>query len=81
MIGQIQNQQLDNGILTFNTADPLYLNAGIDIPIRLKRFSIIPSYRFQIREYSVTVINNQKNKIINEPFSNHLFNFTIKWHF
>ncbi|MBI2259141.1 MAG: hypothetical protein HYU67_09620 [Flavobacteriia bacterium] len=81
MSGEMQNVNLDNGILTFNTADPIKTNVGFDLLFRLKKLSIIPSYRYQIRAFDVNVINNNKTTFKTTSYSNNILNLTLKWHF
>jgi hypothetical protein len=82
MLGNMQNVSAENGILTFNTSDPIKMNLGSDLLLKFKQFSIIPSYRYQIRSFTTSKMSEGKSTTTAEtPYSNHLINLTFKWHF
>lgn len=77
------NQYITNyGFLTYNTADPVKLNAGADLRFCFKKLEIIPGYHFQVREGSYQQYKTPTDfttTLFN--YSTHYLTTTIKWRF
>jgi hypothetical protein len=77
------NQYITNyGFLTYNTADPVKINAGADLRFCFRKLEVVPGYHFQLREGSY-----QQYKTPNDftttrfNYSAHFLTTTIKWRF
>lgn len=82
--GNLSNYHMNNGLLTYNTSDPIKLQTGIDFNFYIKKHAQINlNYTLQQRErtteqYAVLGINSgtQKNN-----YFNHLIKTSLLWNF
>jgi len=80
-VGNLSNYMSRNGFDSYNTADAVKLNTGLDLHVYSKRLEYIFSYSYQVREatynqYTSTTFDIKKFNYINNNFS-----ITFKWKF
>lgn len=77
------NQYMTNyGFLTYNTADPVNLNAGADLRFVFKRMEVVTGYHFQVREGSYQQYKTPTDFTTTRfNYSTHFLTTTLKWRF
>jgi tetratricopeptide (TPR) repeat protein len=79
MFGNLQNYLASNGFNTFNSFDLIKMNLGIDLGFHLKKMNIIPSYRFQQKEGTISSTIPANNKTY--TYNNQFLILTLQWKF
>ena len=80
--GNHSNYITQNGFLTYNTVNPVWLVAGANLKLYYKHLEIIPAYLFNQQQGSILHYTTEtQSGIINYIYFYHLLTATLKWNF
>lgn len=78
--GNHQNLISSNGLISYNTIDPIWFLGDAKLFLNYKNFTLIPSYGIQKREGSYDVYTSIDTfRTIKNKYNNNLYKFTILW--
>ncbi|MCF8254313.1 MAG: hypothetical protein K9H61_13060 [Bacteroidia bacterium] len=78
--GKLGNYMGSAGFITLNTFDPINYSTGLNLSINTPKVSIVPSYRFQMREMEYFTENSPGNFVSHtHNYYSHLFYITLRW--
>lgn len=80
-VGNHMNYISSLGFTTYNTPDPVKLNAGCDVHFTFKHLELIGSYSFQMREGTIVRYDMNGPKTSTNKYSNNNLIIALKWNF
>jgi hypothetical protein len=80
--GNHQNYLPSNGLIAYNTVEPIQFTAGANLNFKIGKLNIIPAYTLQQKESTYQQRNiKQQTSFISNNYFNHLLTTTLKWNF
>lgn len=80
--GNHQNLISTNGLISYNTLDPIWFSGEAKLYLRHKKITFIPAFGFQEREGSYYVFSDEDTyETINDKYNNNLYKLTVLWNF
>lgn len=84
-VGNLQNYNTNNGVLAYNTFDPIKATAGADLRFCFKHFEWKIGYQWQMRQASTAYYPDVVNPTVYQSdkynYSNHLLKTQLIWKF
>jgi hypothetical protein len=78
--GSLANYMGSSGFLTLNTFDPIKSSSGLNLNINTSKITLIPSYRFQVREMEYFTESSPGKFVTHtQNYYSHLFYITLRW--